>query len=173
MNCKFCLWCGGILELIEADKYLCKGCEKTHYVCPKASAGAFVFSGAGVDKKIYLAVRGRAPQKGKLHVFGGFLDSHESLEQAFLREFREETTIDSSKVRNLQYVGNGTTVYEWQGDNYPVNTVYFMTSIENPSDMKPSDDVEQIQAFTRDELKREDFAWPDVYDLAIKSWDLI
>lgn len=173
MNCKYCLWCGSALEFEEKDKYQCSGCKKTHYVCPKASAGAFVIAGEGENKKIYLSRRGRDPHVGKLGVFGGFLDSDESLEQAVVREFNEETGLESSKIPSLLYVGNDTAIYEWQGDMYPVNCTYFVTRLESPDEMVASDDVDEILSFSRDELRVEDFAWPGVYQLALKAWDLM
>ncbi len=173
MNCKYCLWCGSALEFQEKDKYLCTGCKKTHYVCPKASAGAFVISGVGENKRIYLSRRGRNPHIGMLDVVGGFLDSHESLEEAVIREFYEETGLDSTKISTLTYIGSDTSLYEWQGDNYPVSATYFVTRIEDPDEMVASDDVEEIVSFKRSELNKDDFAKPGVYQLALKAWDLM
>lgn len=173
MNCKYCQWCGSTLEFISGDKFTCTGCGKTHYVCPKTSAGSFIITGKGRDKQILLSVRGRTPRKGMLDVVGGFLDSHESLEEAVVREFFEETGVGPEQLNELKYVGNDTSLYEWQGDSYPVSSVYFVTEIQDSSILKPNDDVAEIKAFNKDELKREDFAWPRVYDLALKAWDML
>lgn len=173
MNCQYCLWCGSALNFVSKDKYVCTGCAKVHYVCPKTSAGAFVMSGKNEDKRIYLSVRGKEPRIGKLDVFGGFLDTDETMEDAVIREFEEETGLKRSAINTLVYVGSNTELYEWQGDKYPVSSAYFATMIESPESMIPSDDIVEIKSFKKNDLKQEDFAWPGVYHLAVKAWDVL
>ncbi len=172
MNCQFCLWCGAPLLFTSKDRYVCTGCKKVHYVCPKTSAGTFVVSGIGDGKRIYLSVRGKEPRIGKLDVFGGFLDTDETLEDAVVRELEEETGFRNIDKDDLVYIGSNIELYDWQGDKYPVSSAYFATKIDEPNLMTPSDDIVEIRAFKKSELRIEDFAWPGVYYLALKAWDV-
>ncbi len=132
-----------------------------------------MFSGTGDNKRIYLSVRGKEPRAGKLDVFGGFLDTDESLEVAVIRELEEETGYKGASIDDLTYVGSNIATYEWQGDKYPLSSAYFAAFIDEPSKMTPSDDIVEIKSFTKSELKLEDFAWPGVYHLALKAWDVL
>lgn len=59
------------------------------------------------DAKICLGVKKRKLGKGKLNGFGGFQEAGESIEEAMLRELREEARVDARrywKVGEMTYV---------------------------------------------------------------------
>ena len=51
--------------------------------------------------KIVLVRRGRDPEKGKLALPGGFVEPDETIEQACLRELKEETGLDARIVGEI------------------------------------------------------------------------
>ncbi len=56
--------------------------------------------------KVLLVRRGNAPQRGRLALPGGFVGERENLEQAALRELREETGLRHVSLEQLYSFGN-------------------------------------------------------------------
>ncbi len=75
---------------------VCPQCGWVHYINPKPSSVAFVYH----EDDILFIKRGAPPSKGSWALPSGFVEPHESPEEAALRELREETGIRGS-VRNL------------------------------------------------------------------------
>jgi 8-oxo-dGTP diphosphatase len=74
------------------------------YEYPRAAltVDCVVFARSGASVKVLLIRRGRAPYEGHWAIPGGFVEPHETLEQAALRELHEETGITLPHAEQLR-----------------------------------------------------------------------
>jgi 8-oxo-dGTP diphosphatase len=92
---RFCPRCGGDLEKrpvkpAEPKRLVCLNCSFIFYQDPKVVAGTiFTLSGG-----IVLLKRGVEPAMGKWVFPGGYVDRGESVQEAAIRETKEESQID-------------------------------------------------------------------------------
>ena len=92
---KFCPKCGDSLSRrrlkdFEPERLVCGGCKFVMYLNPKVASGAVVEYKGG----IVLLRREIDPRAGYWVHPGGFVDRGETLEQAAIRETREEVGLD-------------------------------------------------------------------------------
>lgn len=92
---RFCPRCGGDLEkrvvkATEPKRLVCLNCSFIFYQDPKVVAGT-IFT---LDGGIVLLKRGVEPAMGKWVFPGGYVDRGESVQEAAVRETREESQID-------------------------------------------------------------------------------
>lgn len=100
MEYRFCPRCGGELELRELKRgeprrLVCRQCGFVFFLDPKVAAGA-IFS---VDGGVVLVRRAIEPGYGKWVFPGGFVDRGETVEEAAIRETREEVEVDVALER--------------------------------------------------------------------------
>lgn len=111
---KFCPLCGGALEQKvihpkEPPRLVCSRCQFVFYLDPKLAAIAIIPYQGGV----VLARRAIAPGYGLWVAPGGFVDVGERVEDAVIREVREEVllTIRIQRLLNVySYVGRTTVI---------------------------------------------------------------
>ena len=93
---RFCPQCGGALESrllksTEPPRLVCSRCTFVYYLDPKVAVGTIISDDAG---RIVLVKRAIEPGYGKWVFPGGFIDRGETVEDAALREAREECGLD-------------------------------------------------------------------------------
>jgi len=93
---RFCPQCGGTLEsrllkATEPARLVCSRCNFVHYIDPKVAVGTIITDEHG---RIVLVKRAIEPGYGKWVFPGGFIDRGETVEDAALREAREECGLD-------------------------------------------------------------------------------
>ena len=96
---KFCSNCGKLNTRSYIDgnfRYHCNECNTIHYENPRPTAALVCIR----KKKILLVKRAKDPGKGLWGLPGGFIEKHESLEEAALRELKEETSL-KGKIQNI------------------------------------------------------------------------
>lgn len=103
---RYCTKCGKITHKKNDSLYVCVA-DHENWINPATGVGAFVIK----NGKVLFGVRSREPGKGKLDIPGGFVEVHESAEQAVIREAKEEFGIDI----NLQICFRPTRVYMTAG----------------------------------------------------------
>jgi len=110
---KYCPQCGGGLEerLLkpgEPPRLVCKSCGFVFYIDPKLAVIALV----PLDAGLVLVRRAIDPGYGLWVVPGGFVDMGELLEEAVVRETREETylQVKVSRLFNIYSYKNLRTV---------------------------------------------------------------
>lgn len=99
-NYKFCPICQSSLvrKKHEGDYRLsCSGCKWIHYDNPLPSVAALVIN---EKQEVLLIKRGVAPSKGKWALPTGFIEQHETPEEAVVRELKEEAGV-SGVIRGL------------------------------------------------------------------------
>lgn len=96
---RFCGQCGSAMSLVSWE--LAALCNKCGHRCYPRIAPC-VLVGIVKDKQILLA-RSSRHRKGFFSILAGFVESAETLEQAAVREVKEEVGVD---ITNLRYVGS-------------------------------------------------------------------
>jgi 8-oxo-dGTP diphosphatase len=92
---RFCPRCGGgldrrVVKANEPKRLVCQACSFIFYQDPKVVAGA-VFT---LDGGIVLLKRGVEPAMGKWVFPSGYVDQGESVQDAAIRETKEESQVD-------------------------------------------------------------------------------
>jgi 8-oxo-dGTP diphosphatase len=107
---RFCPRCGGDLEkrivkAMEPKRLVCQNCSFIFYQDPKVVAGTIFTVRGG----IVLLKRGVEPAMGKWVFPGGYVDRGESVDDAAIRETKEECQLDvklSSLLNVYSYPGS-------------------------------------------------------------------
>ncbi len=118
---RYCPMCGGSLEsrLIkegEPARLVCGACDFVFYLDPKVAVGTIIDAG---DSRVVLIRRAIEPGYGRWVFPGGYVDRGEEVEEAAIREAREECGLD---VRLEGLVG----VYSYAGRT-PIIIAYAAT----------------------------------------------
>jgi len=117
---EFCPRCG-LAELKEfSNKAMrCTECGYVYFHNTAAAAGAIIETGEGV----LVTIRGEEPMAGMYDLPGGFVDYDESLEDAVIREVREELGISITIDR---YIGSYSNSYTYRRVTYFTCDTFFV-----------------------------------------------
>ena len=113
----------------------CENCGFTYYVNPSAAVASFIVNEYG---ELLVCRRGKEPEKGTFDLPGGFIDEHESAEEAIVREIGEEL---QAKVTGVRYMFSLPNEYEYSGLTVPTLDMFFACTLEDTGKLVPSDDV--------------------------------
>ncbi len=115
---------------------------------PMVTVDATVFTHSGDKTRVLLIKRGRDPFKGKWAVPGGFVNMDEELEDAIVRELREETGLTGVHLEQMRAFG--TVGRDPRGRQI---TIVFMGIVaEDRMELRAGDDAARAQWFDIDEL---------------------
>ena len=146
----YCLVCSDLLQerfVHGAARMACQSCDFVYFKEPKVAVGGLVEDGKG---RLLFTLRNHDPQMDMWAFPSGFVDSGEKLEQAIVREIREETGIETSVVALLGVFSRtgDPVIYivyclHWTSGNLVVgpeaNDVRFFAENELPPSAFPSD----------------------------------
>ena len=123
---EYCPKCGAkaFVEHNEKAKQ-CTACGFVYYFNPSSAVACFIRNTQG---EILLVRRAKEPAKGTLDLPGGFVDMHESAEEAARREVKEETALHITDCRYLFSIPN---IYPYCG--FDVHTVDLFFECFTPS----------------------------------------
>jgi len=147
-----CPACGSdrfILHNIKSKQ--CESCGFVYYVNPSAAVASFIVNDSG---DLLVCRRGKEPAKGTLDLPGGFVDGNESAEQAIGREIAEEL---KARVTKVKYVFSLPNEYEYSLLTVPTLDMFFECTLEDLTNLKPSDDVADCFFVPLNEVKPELF----------------
>jgi len=120
----YCPACGADDIVFDGTKkFSCRDCSFTYYHNVAAAVAAIL----EYNKKIILIQRAKEPGKGKLDLPGGFVDPKESIEEAVIREIKEELNID---ITEPKYLGSYPNVYKYEGVVYHTCDLFFHSEIK-------------------------------------------
>ncbi len=141
----FCPYCGRAFQkkLIEGKERLyCQLCDEIYYENPVPAVTALVLN---EENQILLGRRAVEPAKGGWCLPGGFMETGETIEEAALRELKEETGING---RIVSFVG-----FFYQESIYYGSIIIFGYRVEMMDGvLKADDDMEALQYFELDDL---------------------
>lgn len=135
---RYCSKCGKI-TLKKTDSLFVCDVGHANWINPAVGASAYIIQ----DGKVLFGVRSANPGKGKLDVPGGFIEVHESAEQAAIRETKEEFGIDIT-LKNC--FGTYPSIY----DGRPALNIVFIASMTPDQTIIPSDDMSGGDPMWRD-----------------------
>lgn len=152
----FCPSCGERLatKLIKAgepERPSCGGCGYVHFAEPKLAACALVVFGG----RVLLAKRGIEPSLGKWVIPGGYVDRGETVEDAAVREVREETGLAVRLVSLLN-------VYSYDG--VAVVLVVFVAEPITGREPEPLDETLEVRYFALDEIPWDEIGFSSSHD---------
>jgi NADH pyrophosphatase NudC (nudix superfamily) len=141
-NFRFCPKCGrrGI-EAVDNKSMRCKTCGYVYFHNCTAAVAGIVETPRGV----LLTVRNEYPKKGRLDLPGGFVDYNESLEDALVREMKEELNL---RISILNYFGSFPNVYRYKNVTYFTVDVIFVCKVRNLSSLQPNREIAGV-SFTK------------------------
>ena len=152
---RFCPRCGGeldkkIIKANEPRRLVCRDCAFIFYQDPKVVAGT-VFT---LDGGIVLLKRGVEPSLGKWVFPGGYVDRGESVQDAAVRETKEESRLDVK-------LGPLLNVY-----SYPrsPNVIVVYTAIVIGGELAAADESLAAQIFAPKEVPWDDLAFDSTKD---------
>jgi ADP-ribose pyrophosphatase YjhB (NUDIX family) len=148
---RFCPCCGAplgsrVLKEGEPSRLVCSACAFVFFLDPKVATGV-VFSYQG---GILLVQRAIDPSYGKWVFPGGYVDRGEALEDAALREVREESGLSVKLTRLLG-------AYSFPGN--PVILVAYAGEVTGGS-LCPDDESLAVRAFPAAEIPWDQLAFP-------------
>jgi mutator protein MutT len=142
-----------ILEVVkggEPERLVCGACRFVFYVDPKVAAGAICV----VDGGIVLLRRGIDPGYGKWVFPGGYVDRGETVEEACVREAREEVNLEIRIERLLN-------VYSYAGR--PVIVIVYVTRATG-GQLRAGDEALEVGTFAPHEIPWDALAFPSTRD---------
>ena len=152
---RFCPSCGGSLKprqlkAGEPERLVCQECSFIFYLDPKVVAGT-IFT---IDGAVALLRRGIEPAMGKWVFPGGYVDRGESVQEAAVRETKEESDLD---VRLSSLLG----VYSYPGKR-DVIVVYAAEVIGGK--LKPQDECTEAGTFSQSTIPWGELAFPSTQE---------
>ena len=132
-------------SFIDGNKrFHCVSCNTIHYENPKPTSAIICTN----NSKILLARRAFEPGKGEWGLPGGFMELNETLEEATMRELKEETMLDGSAVKTLGTCSHFNTIF---GD---ILLIGLEVQIDDWSNMQAGDDAAEAVLFPLEKLPR-------------------
>lgn len=148
----YCPKCGAKTFVVRNEKAKqCTTCGFVYYFNPSSAVACFI---RNADGEVLLVRRAKDPAKGTLDLPGGFVDMHESAEDAARREVKEETGLDISDCRYLFSLPN---LYLYCGFEVHTVDMFFECHTENFAGVRAEDDAAEIVIRKLPELNPEDF----------------
>ncbi len=137
------------------------------YPRPAVTTDIILTAGKSKATHILLIERKNEPYKGLWALPGGFIDMDEDLEDACLRELKEETGIEGIKIN--QFCTVGTPGRDPRGRTI---TIVYMAVI-NPElhTIKAGDDASEAKWFRIDEIPPTAFDHQMIIELALKRYE--
>ena len=143
----YCPRCGAVLERAEVAgrmREVCPDCDFILYRNPVPGVGVLVEMEGG----IILIQRGQPPFVGRWALPAGYIEADESVEQAAVRECKEETGLD---VELLELFG----VYSFPEGPVQSGIIIFYRARPVDGALQAGDDAQVVAVFPPDELPGE------------------
>lgn len=135
----YCPKCGSgeFAENNEKSKR-CHSCGFVYYFNPSAAVACFI---RNADGKLLVVRRAKEPAFGTLDLPGGFVDLHESAEEAARREVKEETGLD---IESCKYLFSIPNIYLYSGFEVHTEDLFFECYASSFEGLTAADDASEI-----------------------------
>lgn len=136
---KYCPKCGSDGFSVNNEKSKrCSSCGFVYYFNPSAAVACFIRNEVG---ELLVVRRAKDPAKGTLDLPGGFVDLHESAEEAVHREVKEETGLD---VKSCRYLFSIPNIYLYSGFEVHTEDLFFECYATTFDGLIAADDASEI-----------------------------
>jgi mutator protein MutT len=153
----YCPCCGSDAFVVNNEKSMkCNHCGFVFYINASAAVAAFICNDKG---ELLVCRRAKEPAKGTLDLPGGFVDNHESAEEALRRELREEL---GAEVVDAKYLFSLPNTYIYSGLSIPTLDIFFECTVKNYQNLQAADDVESIAFMALSEVDPDRFGLTSV-----------
>lgn len=122
---------------------------KKHFVCTACNFDFYINASAAVavliineNNELLLTKRKFDPYKDTYDLPGGFVDIHETAENAAIREIKEELNLE---VTSLEYFYSYPNTYLFKGIEYYTLDLVFKAKVESFSTLIANDDVSDFE----------------------------
>lgn len=150
-NFKYCVNCGSNnIKIENNNKVSCSDCGFDYYHGVRTAAVAVL----KFNDKIVFSVRNINPKKGYLDLIGGFVDAGESLEEALIRECKEELNIVIFKD-DLKYLTSINNLYGF----YNVCDVFYEVNLSEFNPVLNTNEIKSLILIGRDEIEIDKLAF--------------
>lgn len=149
---RYCPRCGSNQFLIhDVKSKKCADCSFIYYANVSTAVAAVIRNTEG---DLLVATRANDPAKGMFDLPGGFVDMDETVEEALIREVKEETGLVVEKVK---YLFSCPNKYIYSSMIIHTMDLFFECQIAPYSAFYASDDVAELQYIPFEKLKSEEF----------------
>ena len=149
---RYCPRCGTASFAVKNEKAKqCSACGFVYYFNSSAAVVALIENEKG---ELLVARRAHEPAKGTLDLPGGFIDMHETAEEAVCREVLEETGLT---VTSTGYLFSIPNIYVYSGFEVHTVDLFFTCNVDDFSNLKAQDDVSDLKFIALDKLNPDDF----------------
>ncbi|WP_375748592.1 NUDIX domain-containing protein [Vibrio sp. HN007] len=151
----FCPECGEkALQtyFLPTKQFVCDKCDFTLFQNTAAAVMVAIVCG----DEILIAIRGRNPGKGMWDLPGGFVDPDESLEQAVVRELKEELNFT---FQTPQYISSNPNTYLYKNVEYKTLDAFFLIELDHKPLLVADDDVESVEWTKLKDVSLDNFAF--------------
>ncbi len=133
---RFCPVCGSASFVQQNVKSMhCSDCHFSMYINPSAAVAAFILN---EKEELLVTIRAKEPAKNTCDLPGGFVDDHETAEEALRRELNEELGIE---VSGVEYLFSLPNQYLYSGWTIPTLDLFYHVKIGTEIVPKAADDV--------------------------------
>ena len=155
---EFCPRCGARrASEAGAIPFHCEACGFDFFFNPPPATGVLI---CDREDRLLLIERARDPAKGKLGLPGGFVDPHETIEEAARREAKEEVNLD---VHSLRYLASFPNIYIYKGIDIPVVDLFFTGAVNSFDELSPEEgEVRGWKFYRKNEIDLDRIAFPSV-----------
>lgn len=136
---QFCPQCGAKKFIPAGVKnHKCQVCQFEYYFNPCGAVAGIVHDREG---RIILTRRAHNPAAGTLDLPGGFIDFHETAEEALQRELYEELNLE---VEAMSYFCSMPNLYEYSGFLYHTIDFFFLCNPSNLQKLEANDELSGV-----------------------------
>jgi len=164
---RLCPRCGrDAIERHSKKSVRCPACGFLFFFNTAAAVVALITDPEG---RLLVTKRSFDPAQGTLDLPGGFVDAHETAEEALSREIREEINLEISSLRYLFSVPN---IYDYAGVRYHTMDLAFACEASDLNMLRPGDEVAEIIFLRPEELDVNAFGLKSMREVIARFIDM-
>ena len=149
---RYCPVCGS--EHFVENNFKSKKCERcgfVYYFNSAAATAIFITNRVG---ELLVVRRAKEPAKGSFDLPGGFVDIHETAEEAIIREVKEETGL---QIATPDYLFSLPNIYRYSGFDVHTVDLFYQYSVDTFSGLQAGDDAESLSFIKKNKIQPETF----------------
>ncbi len=144
------------LQFDGLKHYKCRQCSWSYFHNVAAAGGVFIT----IDNKLLFTIRANEPARGMLDLPGGFVDPHESGEEAVVREVNEELIL-TEEIR-LTFLGSAPNTYLFDDVTYLTLDLVYTATLSKIPEIRDRSEIANLVLYPFDEVPLNKLAFESV-----------